>query len=690
VQFTEGTPLPGTIASATETSAFRFNAQEGELFTLRTASPQFEGDMVLIDPSGTTLETVPFNTSDDAWLPYRAPVTGTYTVEISATTGTGNFAITFISYGLESATFPDLFQTTAPATGSTEYYFFAEAGELMVADVVYDNTNVSGAINAQLQLLISDETWSDGVTPVGSEPTLKAARPGDPGLLAAAAPATSIYRLRVQRAFGAGDVIVRLDKLLAQLGAATLTVGESSTCTTPYDVSIPRLASLGVGAGGTIEICEGTYVEYGTLSMGPGGAATIRGTSASSVLQGAGTPGSTSFALITLDGAANALIENLEMQTVESSGFDTQRPFMTFEGLQSTDTHVRNVIATAGTSAAREPIFRIVSPVSGLLVEDLTATGQVSLGTLTGSGFVFRRANLATGPNDRFGDAFIIGDGTLFEQSTIGDPAQVLRGRLIFQGNDVEFIENTVLFGHSVGVEASPFSPFANATIEDNVFDATSTPPSGSSLGAPGRLVRILNITGFSLARNRFIDPSDDLSSSTIYVVESSGSIVNNRMEVLARDIVRIENTDDVATTLPVDIFNNTFVIDGDNSDAIRLQFTPFSTDPPPVSVVNNIFVNRTSAAPTSSQNAICANRGALQTIDFNLYDNFSSPPCATWGFVVGPNGFVGSAGTDMLLKLTAGSAAIDAGTATGAPTEDFEGDARPQGAGVDIGADEF
>jgi len=39
---------------------------------------------------------------------------------------------------------------------------------------------------------------------------------------------------------------------------------------------------------------------------------------------------------------------------------------------------------------------------------------------------------------------------------------------------------------------------------------------------------------------------------------------------------------------------------------------------------------------------------------------------------------------------LTASSPAIDAGTCAGAPTADFEGDARPTGAGCDIGADEY
>lgn len=43
----------------------------------------------------------------------------------------------------------------------------------------------------------------------------------------------------------------------------------------------------------------------------------------------------------------------------------------------------------------------------------------------------------------------------------------------------------------------------------------------------------------------------------------------------------------------------------------------------------------------------------------------------------------------DATWHLAAGSACIDAGTASEAPAEDFEGDVRPQGAGVDVGADE-
>ncbi|HRD82490.1 MAG TPA: choice-of-anchor Q domain-containing protein, partial [Saprospiraceae bacterium] len=49
---------------------------------------------------------------------------------------------------------------------------------------------------------------------------------------------------------------------------------------------------------------------------------------------------------------------------------------------------------------------------------------------------------------------------------------------------------------------------------------------------------------------------------------------------------------------------------------------------------------------------------------------------------------FVNAAAGDF--HLQACSPAIDAGTSAGAPTTDFDGDARPQGAGIDLGVDEY
>ncbi|MCP4526501.1 MAG: hypothetical protein GY833_11395 [Aestuariibacter sp.] len=48
------------------------------------------------------------------------------------------------------------------------------------------------------------------------------------------------------------------------------------------------------------------------------------------------------------------------------------------------------------------------------------------------------------------------------------------------------------------------------------------------------------------------------------------------------------------------------------------------------------------------------------------------------------------SGGTPYDYHLKSISPAIDRGTVTGAPGDDIDGDARPQGTGVDVGSDEF
>ncbi|KAA0256451.1 DUF1565 domain-containing protein [Acidobacteria bacterium ACD] len=74
-------------------------------------------------------------------------------------------------------------------------------------------------------------------------------------------------------------------------------------------------------------------------------------------------------------------------------------------------------------------------------------------------------------------------------------------------------------------------------------------------------------------------------------------------------------------------------------------------------------------------------------TVDHNLIDGFRGDEEEVRGdaYVEGDPLFVDAAGADF--HLQAGSQAIDAGSAVSAPATDFDGLARPQGAGFDIGA---
>jgi parallel beta-helix repeat protein len=77
-------------------------------------------------------------------------------------------------------------------------------------------------------------------------------------------------------------------------------------------------------------------------------------------------------------------------------------------------------------------------------------------------------------------------------------------------------------------------------------------------------------------------------------------------------------------------------------------------------------------------------------TIDYNLIDGFRGEEGETYGdhHVEGDPRFANPAAGD--LHLQADSPAIDQGTVTGTPATDYDGQARPDGAGYDIGADEY
>jgi len=77
-------------------------------------------------------------------------------------------------------------------------------------------------------------------------------------------------------------------------------------------------------------------------------------------------------------------------------------------------------------------------------------------------------------------------------------------------------------------------------------------------------------------------------------------------------------------------------------------------------------------------------------TVDHNLIDGYRGTEGETYGddYVTGDPMFVHATGGDFHLQQ--GSPAIDNGSSTDAPTSDFEGHARPHGAGYDIGADEY
>lgn len=163
-----------------------------------------------------------------------------------------------------------------------------------------------------------------------------------------------------------------------------------------------------------------------------------------------------------------------------------------------------------------------------------------------------------------------------------------------------------------------------------------------------------------------------------------------------------------------VRIFNNIACDNGNAAITIAGWGEPVPSHPiKAVSVINNTFysngngswgggivVENPDADSIVIRNNICSqnlqfqilieNTGQDLIVDHNLIDGFMSYPGEIFGSdsVVGDPLFVNPSNADF--RLQASSPAIDQGSSNAAPDVDFDGNGRPQGAAVDIGAFEY
>jgi parallel beta-helix repeat protein len=120
-----------------------------------------------------------------------------------------------------------------------------------------------------------------------------------------------------------------------------------------------------------------------------------------------------------------------------------------------------------------------------------------------------------------------------------------------------------------------------------------------------------------------------------------------------------------------ITLINNTVYKSGCGIDVSNAQISGFT-------IRNNALSQNTKQLQINVATS-------LLTIDHNLIDGASSTLGSS--YVQGSPLFVNAAAGDF--SVQAGSPAIDSGSATGAPANDCEGIARPQGAGFDIGSHE-
>jgi len=177
----------------------------------------------------------------------------------------------------------------------------------------------------------------------------------------------------------------------------------------------------------------------------------------------------------------------------------------------------------------------------------------------------------------------------------------------------------------------------------------------------------------------------DDVSSGFSVASEQGGGVRNIRF---FNNIAY--NNPGIAMIMPwystgvidnVLIENNTFYNNGvgwQHRGGITLDYPP----------ATNIII-RNNIVSQNNQYQI-SNRGVNAIFENNLINGFRGYPSEIKGsaYIEGDPQFVDPANANFHLKNT--SPAIDVGSSINAPTVDFDGKPRPQGAGIDIGAFEY
>jgi parallel beta-helix repeat protein len=140
-----------------------------------------------------------------------------------------------------------------------------------------------------------------------------------------------------------------------------------------------------------------------------------------------------------------------------------------------------------------------------------------------------------------------------------------------------------------------------------------------------------------------------------------------------------------------VDVINNTAYLNDQTAAINRGQIFP--NQGKNTRILNNIMV---APAGRYVMQDCCPNTNLL--VDYNLYWTASGSPAPS---LIGKTGAHDKKGDPMFVKpsvdpsiadfqLLEGSPAIDAGTSPAAPAVDFDGNPRPFGAGIDMGAYEY
>ncbi len=288
-------------------------------------------------------------------------------------------------------------------------------------------------------------------------------------------------------------------------------------------------------------------------------------------------------------------------------------------------------------------------------------------------------------------DAAAEGDTVLVAAGEFDEPVVTLHAGVTLQGagRDLTLLRGQIhsqIFG-----ETDPGVVIRDLTIDG----AGATPTLGAAVLFDGGQVTITDTTvrnhpnrGIRFASGAYGEARRNVVRGNgwgIQVVESSDPVT------ISDNVVSFNQRAGIADQMctGTEIVHNTIIANGFGYEAASggagIVAAPEST----TEIHNNILVSNNGgifvdeSGPTQSHNLVWGN--SVNYLVLLLGGEEATPSTAALGDVGIDPLFVDAAGGDY--HLTAGSPAIDVGLASSSSPTDFDGGARPQGAGVDMGA---
>ena len=345
---------------------------------------------------------------------------------------------------------------------------------------------------------------------------------------------------------------------------------------------------------------------------------------------------------------------------------------MVITGGISTDVEVEGLRITGGNATRLGPGWNDVG--GGMYIHQATATIRSCVvvsntsgtepygsgggiyaghGNFTMIGSTLRDNTVSLRGGGGGGGAYINSSSATLNGNTFANnSASAGGGGICVYGSDVSFHGNSFTGNTTVGTGsgAGLFFYDTGGTLDSNVF-------SGNVSAWHGGGLVVEHVPSIEMTNNVFADNQADVYGTGLYVEASSLHLVNNTIarnrggSIVGQNIGVFVTSDFGAYNLSNVVMTNTILI----SHTVGISVT----------------AGNTATLESTLWHSNGANWGGAGTINHGS-DRAGDPLFAADGY-----------------HLTASSAAIDAGTDAGIPL-DIDGQVRPWGSGVDIGADEY